>query len=94
MPDLIRPTVEGSAAPTEMDGADLDALSDRRRPGRRAYYNTHLITLMRAAAARGSSGTGDASDPDWTRPQPGRLWLVIGACLVFWVLVGLAISRL
>ena len=65
-------------------------IHDRRRPGRSATVNPHLIPLLRAP----SKAEGDAGRPDLLAPVPGigagdvallllPLWTVSG--IIFWL---------
>ncbi len=77
--------------PPEPDPAAETTLPDRRRPGRIATDNPHLIALMREAGRAAASefeddAPGGAMDEDDLGPARG-IALAVGIGLMLWLLI-------
>jgi hypothetical protein len=75
------PTVNGIGPNQE----DAETAQDRRRRGRRAHQNPHLIKIMRNP----SEGHVEPQQPHAALIGRELLWLC-AACLVFWGVVSFA----
>jgi hypothetical protein len=86
-------TING--VPARQSGGETEALFDRRRPGRVATDNPHLIQLLRGDGAVSSSTAecGPPHDDDVPRYQPGALRLIILLCIALWAGAVLLVLR-